>query len=112
MSADSDSQFDDSFLDQIESQVAFVAEGILKVLDQESSKSVQQENCLVKEIEESFNDLKKLTTVGSVTLKKAIVESVSNMDDFLRLMLRLMQEMTTSMVDNCGVIQFYMHGLI
>ena len=96
----SDNQFDDSFFDQIESQVALVAEGILKTLDQESSRSVQQENCLLKEIEKSFDDLKKLTSVNSVTLKKAIAENVSNMDDFLRLMLRLMQDMLTSMAVN------------
>ena len=87
--------------DRVESQAALVAESILKYVDspeRDSSKTLQPGNSLLKEIEVALNGLAKLISANDVTSEREITESLSSMEDFLRLMLRLMQEMMTGMI--------------
>lgn len=83
----------DSLFDEIQSQVALVAESILRFI--EKPTALPQENTLLKEIEVAFSDLTRLITINDATSGKVIAESVSEMEDFLKLMLRLMQEIIT-----------------
>ena len=96
--------FDDATIfDRVESQAALVAESILKYVDlpeRDSSKTLQSENSMLKEIEMGLNSLAKLISANDVTYERAIAESLSSMEDFLRLMLRLMQEMMTGVKIN------------
>ena len=96
--------FDDAAIfDRVESQAALVAESILKYVDlpeRDSSKTLQSENSMLKEIEMALNSLAKLISANDVTYERAIAESLSSMEDFLRLMLRLMQEMMTGVKIN------------
>ena len=90
---------EDNCFDQVESQAALIAEGILKLVEppeQNSSTALTQENNLLKEIEVALDNLVKLVSKDDINSGKAIAEGLSNMEDFLRLMLRLMQEMMTS----------------
>ena len=81
----------------LESQVALVAESILKFIERGSSTALLEENNLLKDIGVAIDDLIKLISANGVTSGRAMVESLSDMEDFLMLMLRLIQEMTTSM---------------
>ena len=101
-------------VDQVVSQATMVAESILKFVEtseRDSSTALLQENILLKEIEVAFDGLTKLISTNDVTAGKAIAESLSEMDDFLRLLLRLMKEMTRSR--DCqfysGVAQIYLY---
>lgn len=90
---------EDNCFDQVENQAALIAEGILKLVEppeQNSSTALTQENNLLKEIEVALDSLVKLVSKDDINSGKAIAEGLSNMEDFLRLMLRLMQEMMTS----------------
>ena len=92
---------EDNCFDQVESQAALIAEGILKLVEppeQNSSTALTQENNLLKEIEVALDSLVKLVSKDDINSGKAIAEGLSNMEDFLRLMLRLMQEMMTSKI--------------
>ena len=89
----------DSLFDQMESRAALVAESILRYVetpDRDSSTTLQERNSQLKEIEVAVDGLAKLVSANDVTSERAIAESLSKMEDFLRLMLRLMQEMITS----------------
>lgn len=88
----------ETVIDRVESQAALVAESILKYIDipeRDSSKTLQHS---LKEIEMTLNGLRKLISANDITSERAIAESLSRMEDFLRLMLRLMQEMMTGMI--------------
>lgn len=97
--------------DQVESQAALVAEGILKLveplgLEEDSSTSEIHESRLLEEIVVALDGLTKLTSKNDVRSGKEIAERLSDMEDFLRLMLRLMQEMMTS-EENIVLTQLY-----
>ena len=88
----------ETIFDRVESQAALVAESILKYVDapeRDSSKTLQH---LLKEIEMALNGLAKLISANDIISERAIAESLASMEDFLRLMLRLMQEMMTGIM--------------
>jgi hypothetical protein len=88
-----------SLFDEVESQAALVAESILRYVEtpeRNSSKTLQQGTSLLKEVEVAFDGLVKLISANDVTSEKIVAENMSGMEDFLKLMLRLMQEMITS----------------
>ena len=89
----------DDLFDQVESQAALVSEGILKLVETPGTKedsSAAQESALLKEIEVALDSLTKILSKNDVRSGKEIAKRLSDMDDFLSLMLRLMQEMMTS----------------
>lgn len=90
---------EDPCFDQVESQAALVAESILKFIEapeSDSSATLLQENRLLEEIEVAFDGLVKLISDNDVTHGRAIAESLSEMEEFLALMLRLIQSLMTS----------------
>ena len=83
----------------LEFQVALVVDSVLKLiesLESGSSTALVQENNFLKDVGDAIDDLVKLISANDITSGKAMVENLSDMEDFLRLMLRLIQEMTTS----------------
>ena len=86
----------DDLFDQVESQAALVSEGILKLVETPDTEEDAQESTLLKEIEVALDSLTKLLSKNDVRSGKEIAERLSDMEDFLSLMLRLMQEMMTS----------------
>ena len=89
----------DDLFDQVESQAALVSEGILRLVESpgtEEDSSAAQESTLLKEIDLALDSLTKLLSKNDVRSGKEMAERLSDMDDFLSLMLRLMQEMMTS----------------
>ena len=83
-------------LDQVECQVALVAASILEFLDDPESTSPRPavEGGPLRKVEVAFGSLIKLMSGDCAA--RAIAECLSEMKDFLKLMLTLMKEMIAS----------------
>ena len=98
----------DPLADRVECQVALVAESILKFVDtesvaqdgtpentpQDSIPAVQKSQ--LKEVQGTLEGLTKLMSESSVTSGRVIAEILSEMEDFLQLVVTLMKTIQTS----------------
>ena len=85
----------DDIHEQVECQAALVAETILKFLDVELDSSPAN-LLLEKELEQVKVALDDLIKLQKLKCGRAIAESLSEMEDFLGLIFRLMKVMITS----------------